>query len=388
VLIDGNTFTGNSGAGLLLVETVDVIVRDNVFSRNTGGGLGLGQSDRIWAVNNVFDRNYLGGVLWAGSTGFSGSGRDTAIESNRFMANGGDIDLVETAKGTINANLIEGGDGYGGGGIFFRHARDLSLAANNVSAHAGGGLTFWYSSNVTLHENAIRDNNAWGLYLYSSQSFLVQNNEFIKNWQQVTLDTSSGLMWDGGYPLGGNHWSDYTGLDRCGGSAQNVCASPDGFGDTPYAVNSTNEDRYPMMRPRGLPSRPPVASLVPEPRAGNATTRFELNASLSWDLNESSSRLEFRWDWESDGTWDTDWSKQSVQVHRYNLSGVHSPRVQVRDSENRTDDATTLVAVVGVNPAHPSPIPLIVATGVIASVAIALGVAFFVTTRRRRPKDR
>ena len=44
-------------------------------------------------------------------------------------------------------------------------------------------------------------------------------------------------VWDDGYPSGGNYWSDYTGTDADG----------DGIGDTTYIIDTTNEDRYPLM---------------------------------------------------------------------------------------------------------------------------------------------
>jgi len=46
----------------------------------------------------------------------------------------------------------------------------------------------------------------------------------------------------------GNYWSDYTGGDFHSGPFQNITGS-DLIGDTPYVIDGSNEDRYPLMNP-------------------------------------------------------------------------------------------------------------------------------------------
>jgi len=57
-------------------------------------------------------------------------------------------------------------------------------------------------------------------------------------------------VWNDGYPSGGNYWSDYTGVDEKSGPNQDQPGS-DGIGDTPYFIDGYNQDRYPLMYPRG-----------------------------------------------------------------------------------------------------------------------------------------
>ena len=51
---------------------------------------------------------------------------------------------------------------------------------------------------------------------------------------------------------------------------------------------------------------PPIPAVTISPAAGVVETRFVLDASQSADAE--SAELLFRWDWENDGVWDTEWA--------------------------------------------------------------------------------
>jgi parallel beta-helix repeat protein len=67
---------------------------------------------------------------------------------------------------------------------------------------------------------------------------------------------------------------------------------------------------------------PPVASFTVSPTSGGFSTLFEVNASASSDMEDPSSDLEVRWDWEYDGIWDTDWSTVKTAQHQYPIPAV------------------------------------------------------------------
>lgn len=66
---------------------------------------------------------------------------------------------------------------------------------------------------------------------------------------------SSVNIWDNGYTSGGNYWHDYTGGDDYFGVQQNKLGS-DGIGDTPYVIDESNRDNYPLMSPYEYWSNP------------------------------------------------------------------------------------------------------------------------------------
>jgi parallel beta-helix repeat protein len=106
------------------------------------------------------------------------------------------------------------------------------------------------SSSNSISGNNITANNGYGIGLYSSSNNSIYHNNFVDNTQQVYIDGSENYqnVWDNGYPSGGNHWSDYAGVDVYSGPYQNESGS-DGMGDTPYVIDANNTDHYPLVNP-------------------------------------------------------------------------------------------------------------------------------------------
>lgn len=84
---------------------------------------------------------------------------------------------------------------------------------------------------------------------------------------------------------------------------------------------------------------PPHAMFTILPVKGPTPFLFELNASLSWDLEDSLSQLEVRWDWENDGTWDTDYSNEKFIYHQYQDTTQIYTKLEVRDSYGLVDSS-------------------------------------------------
>jgi len=81
----------------------------------------------------------------------------------------------------------------------------------------------------------------------------------------------------------------------------------------------------------------PVASFVVSPVIGDQDTIFGVDASGSSDLETPEGQLVVRWDWENDGTYDTDWSTTKTATHQYSAGGIYVIKLQVSDQEGLTD---------------------------------------------------
>ena len=109
-----------------------------------------------------------------------------------------------------------------------------------------------YCENNTIAGNVIEENSQYGIEARNSTGNLIFHNNFVNNAEHIGGGNWTDL-WDDGYPSGGNYWSDYTDVDLCRGSNQDVFGS-DGIWDHPYQLDENSQDHYPLVNPWTLPS--------------------------------------------------------------------------------------------------------------------------------------
>ncbi len=85
---------------------------------------------------------------------------------------------------------------------------------------------------------------------------------------------------------------------------------------------------------------PPVAELVVSPASGTINSLYIFDASESYDKQSPLEMLEFRWDYENDGRWDTDWEKKPAISKTYGTKGFYSVGIEVRDIQEEVTWAT------------------------------------------------
>lgn len=77
----------------------------------------------------------------------------------------------------------------------------------------------------------------------------------------------------------------------------------------------------------------PIPDFQVEPVIGHYSQNFHFDGSNSRDPESRVYELLFRWDFDGDGEWDTEWSHQSEQTHRYSHRGWYSAFMEVSDPQ-------------------------------------------------------
>ncbi len=95
---------------------------------------------------------------------------------------------------------------------------------------------------------------------------------------------------------------------------------------------------------------PPFPVLTVQPELGHIRTNFIFDASGTHDDEDSLSSLRFRWDWEGDGHFDTEFSNESVIEHVFSEAGNYRVILQVRDPWDLTARTNRLMDISLNNP--------------------------------------
>lgn len=241
-----------------LSSSANVSITGNVF---TGGSLDIQNSDHLQASNNHFRAS---GNIFLDSGMRVYNSTSPVLSGNRFERSSG-LQIDEVTLGLIMDNWIS----YSPlAGLSVGSVNGLNITGNSFVGN-GIGLAFRpYGRQLSVyHVN-------------------VYHNNFVSNRDQANMfSIISGVLFDNGYPSGGNYWSDYAVVDKCSGPLQNLCPSPDGIGDTPYANITIGYykslsglvDHYPLMKPHG--NFPP--ELIPQKNQPQSSTSGKTSQGFS-----------------------------------------------------------------------------------------------------------
>jgi len=236
--VTSKIYDAQTNAGTIyLINSENITIKDLTLTRNSRVFLRNTTNSKI---QNVTAPNKLLEIRLEVS-------RNNILVSNDARG----ILLYESEYNTLTGNnVVTNKDGI----KLEDYSNDNILVGNNVLA-SQGGIHAKYGISLGNHSNnnILIGNNVsfcdFGIRIYESSNNLIFHNNFVKNRKQFLIEPwyqSFNNAWDAGYPLGGNHWSDYTGEDSFSGLHQNENGS-DGIGDIPYVINVDNQDHYPLM---------------------------------------------------------------------------------------------------------------------------------------------
>ena len=244
-------------------------------------------------------------------------------------------------SGSGNLSLVDNLAGLSVLGLNASRSHDFQVSGNLV-VQDSAGLRLENVTNATFAQNALLGIATTGANLSASSGVEFVHNLFGGRVDNAYDAQGSRDAWDGGYPAGGNSWGNYGGVDVFQGVGQNLSGA-DGIGDTPYMFDVNAVDHYPLMSPPVTVDVPPEALFLVGFPEGYPITPFHVTANLSSDLEDPLGVLQVRWFW--DDAAGTPWTATKDATHVFGTTGVHSIRLEVKDSAGLTDNWTTPILI-------------------------------------------
>ncbi len=225
-------------------------------------GSASGQIFGMYLVNSIEHLGITGNSLYSNDSEFRGievsssSANNLSISKNSIVYSsvlagiftGLSADNVNTLSISGNVILSTGLSGMKPQSYVLSVGNSFGITvSNNTLEGANTSVHLASDGNITFYGNDVINE-------YTALSFVAVNNAIFyhNNFENFTIDavfsSSTNLSFNASYPVGGNYWANYTGVDHYSGPSQNLHGS-DGIGDTPYNLNATLKDYYPLMKP-------------------------------------------------------------------------------------------------------------------------------------------
>ena len=315
--------------------------------------------------------------------GITSGSDDTTIANNTLnslFSHGSNVRLEK--------NLVFNDNSNNSGFIFDSN----HWAEGNIISGRRYGMTIRGYGNTVFNNTIINTELALHFGMDAANNSIFHNN-FINNTRQVQMSTlllnPSVAVWDQGFDVGGNYWSDY--LSKYPEAAE---IDSSGFGDTPYVIDAYNQDNYPLMRPvdfdfGSISTLPvPTSSLVMD----SVPPQIRVLSPINKTYNETSVSLVFTLDEAVNWTgYSLDGQDNVTIAGNATLSelqnGSHNLTVYATDPAGNTgaSEKINFTVAVSINEPEPEPEPfptlLVASVSAVSVVAISAGLLVYFKKR-------
>lgn len=284
--IRNNTVTGCKQPGIVLLKSSGNTIANNNASYNGVVGEGwygiylTDSSNDNLIVNNIASNNGAYGIHLSTSCS-NNTIRGNTLNGNMY----GVYMFTGCSNNIIEENLISGNRANG---IDLRFNCNHNMIRNNtITDNQVAGISLLDSGDNGILNNDIRSNIRFGIQIQGkSDGNTVVGNNITQSPTGIFVESNGNIFhsnrlidnviqavdrgentWNAPYPVGGNAWSDYNGVDERSGPAQDVPGA-DGFGDTPREISNRSRDMYPVTGYEFKPIRMLNSSVPGEIEAG------------------------------------------------------------------------------------------------------------------------
>ena len=250
--LSGLVVDGADAGEVIVVDCEDVAVSNMQFSNGFAGVIAA-YSDRVAVEDCSFTSCWIGvrvvgctevavrgnvleGVVQQGIGLWDTDGAD--VEGNTLSSSTFGYQHLMPIYFCSDVRVVDNTLTDSWSGLYVFSTSNIEVSGNTASDMVKDGMSIGYSAGILVTGNVFGGNGV-GLSLERCSLAGVHHNDFLGNDVQAMDIDGTDNLWDGGYPGGGNYWSDYTGTDADG----------DGIGDTPYILETGAQDRYPLMLP-------------------------------------------------------------------------------------------------------------------------------------------
>lgn len=284
------------------------------------------------------------------------------------------IYLDQSGNVTISNNTITGTwvpfpMGQTTAGIWIKAGNFITITNNRLENNMYGIVFFENCRNNNIFGNTILGSSNQGIRLYVSSGNAFYHNNF-DNKQNIYdsgvdfRQPSSINSWDNGEE--GNFWSNYTGFDM----------NNEGISDTPYKIDSHNEDRFPLMEvwdsSKLIDTEPPRISII----SPLNRTYKETAVALDFFTNELTSLTSYSIDGKVNMTITGNITLNGIP------NGFHNVTVYITDQGGNAGSSETVYFTIAKEPELFPAVPI----AAVSAVALAVVAVLLVYHKRNLVK--